>query len=118
MSLLLTWIILTLGLFVASKVLDGMKIKGGIGSHLLVSALFGLLNVVLGGFLFHAIGIGTLGLGYLLGFITRLIVTALMLVLVDKLSDRLKIETFGTAVLAALIVSIVGTLAEWALAQG
>ena len=117
MSLLITWVILTLGLFVASKVLDGMTIKGGIGSHLLVSALFGLLNVVLGGFLFHLIGIGTLGLGYLLAFITRLIVTALMLVLVDKLSDRLKIKTFGTAFLAALIVSLVGTLAEWALAQ-
>jgi uncharacterized membrane protein YvlD (DUF360 family) len=117
MALLITWIILTLGLFVASKVLDGMTIKGGIGSHLLVSALFGLLNVFLGGFLFHLIGIGTLGLGYLFGFITRLIVTALMLVLVDKLSTRLTVKTFGTAFLAALIVSVVGTLAEWALAQ-
>lgn len=115
MGILITWAILTVGLFVAAKLLDGMEIKGGIVSHLLVAGLFGLANTFLGPPLFLAIGIGTLGFGLLLGFVTRLIVSALMLVLVDKVSDRLKVKTFGTAVLAALIVSVVGTLADWLL---
>jgi putative membrane protein len=117
MGILITWAVLTVGLFVASKLLDGMEIKGGIGSHLLVAGLFGLANAFLGPPLFLAIGIGTLGLGLLLGFVTRLIVSALLLVLVDKVSDRLKVKTFGTAVLAALVISVVGTLADWLLPQ-
>jgi uncharacterized membrane protein YvlD (DUF360 family) len=103
---------LTLGLFVAAKLLDGMEIKGGVVSHLIVSALFGVANAVLGPPLFVAIGIATFGIGLLLSFVTRLVVSALLLMLVDKLSDRVRIKTFGTAVLAALIVSVVGTLVE------
>lgn len=113
MSILISWAVLTLGLFVASKVLDGMEIKGGIGSHLVVSALFGIVNAVLSGPLFVALGIATLGIGFLLSFVTRLVVSALLLMLVDKVSDRLKVKTFGTAVLAALVVSVVGTLSEY-----
>lgn len=111
-GLLLTWLSLTLGLFVAAKLLDGMEIKGGVGSHLVVSALFGVANAIFGPPLFVAIGIVTFGVGLLLSFVTRLVVSALLLMLVDKVSDRVKIKTFGTAVLAALIVSVVGTLVE------
>lgn len=117
MSILVTWVIVTLGLYAASKLLDGFDIKGGIGSHLIVSALFGLLNAVLGWLLYVVIGIGTFGLGFVLSFVTRLVVSALLLILVDRLSDRLKIKSFGIAFMAALIVAVVGSLCELVLAR-
>lgn len=106
MSLVISFVVLLVSLFVAAKMLDGMEIKGGLGSYALVGVIFGLLNAFLGPALFHAIGIGTLGIGYLLGFITRLVATALVLKLVDALTDRLKVKDFKTAFLAALLMSL------------
>jgi putative membrane protein len=111
-GLLLTLVSVTLGLFVASKVLDGLEIKGGVVGHLVVAAAFGIANAFLGRALFVALGIATLGLGFLFSLVTRFVVSALLLMLVDKLSDRLKVKSFGTAVLAALILSVVGTVVE------
>jgi putative membrane protein len=73
------------------------------------------LNWALGALVFFALGVGTLGLGFLLAFVTRLVVTALLLKLTDALMDSLRVDSFKTAFLAALIVSATGTLLEWVL---
>jgi len=115
MGMLVSFVVLLVSLFVAAKMLDGMEIKGGVGSYALVGVVFGVLNAVLGPALFHAIGIGTLGIGYLLGFITRLVATALVLKLVDALTDRLKVKDFKTAFLAALLMSLTTGVCEIAI---
>lgn len=106
---------LTFSIFVAAKVLDGMEVKGGLGSHLLVAAAFGVLNFLLGWLVFAALGLMTLGLGFVFAFITRWIVTAAMLSLTSKVTSRLKLRGFGTALVASLIMSVVGTATEVAL---
>jgi uncharacterized membrane protein YvlD (DUF360 family) len=55
----------------------------------------------------------TLGLAWLLAFITRWIINAILLVLTDKLTDHLKIDSFGWALLGSLMMSAIGTLGEW-----
>lgn len=112
MNLLVSWVALTLAFWVASLLLPGFKIKGGVASHFVVSAVFGTLSFALGWALYAAIGIGTLGLGFLLSFVTRIVVAALLLLATDKLSDRLKIDRASTAFLAALVMSVIGTGAE------
>ncbi len=112
MGMLLSFVVLLVSLFVAAKMLDGMEIKGGLGSYALVGVIFGVLNAVLGPALFHAIGIGTLGIGYLLGFISRLVATALVLKLVAALTDRLKVNDFKTSFLAALLMSLTTGVCE------
>ncbi len=112
MGLLVTWVVTTLSLFVASKLLDGMTLKGGVISHFFVAALFGVLNVVLGQLIYLAIGIGTLGLGFLLAFVSHLLATAFVLKIVDALTTRLKVKDFRTAFLAALIMSVAASVAE------
>jgi putative membrane protein len=112
MGILVTWVVTTLSLFVASRLLDGMKLKGGVVSHFFVAALFGVLHVVLGRAIYLAIGIGTLGLGFLLSFVTRLVATAIILKLVDALTSRLSVKNFKTAFLAALIMSVTASIAE------
>lgn len=112
MGILVTWVVTTLSLFVASKLLDGMTLKGGVVSHFFVAALFGILNVLLGQAIYIAIGIGTLGLGFLLAFVTHLLATAFVLKIADALTSRLKVKDFKTAFLAALIMSVTASLAE------
>ena len=115
MALLISWLVLTFSFVVASKLLDGFQLKGGLGNQLLVAALFAVLNVVLGRALFIAIGIGTLGLGFLLSFITRLVATAIVLKVTDAITDKLKVKSFGTAFVAALVMSVTAAATEYVL---
>jgi putative membrane protein len=112
MSLLISWCVLTFSFVVASKLIDGFQLKGGLGNQFIVAALFGILNVLLGRVLFVAIGIGTLGLGFLLSFIARLVATAILLKLTDAMTNKLKVKTFGTAFIAALVMSVTGAATE------
>lgn len=116
-QLLITWAALTVGVFVAAKLLKGFRIKGDLGSHLIVSAIFGALVVLTGWFLSAVIVIGTFGLGALVPFLVKLVVMTILLVVTDMLTDRLTIKDFGTAVVASLIVAIVGAITEFVLGR-
>ena len=111
MHVVATWAIYAAAFYLASLLLPGFKVKGVSGA-IVASALFGLLNFVLGTLLYLAIGVVTLGVGFVLGFLTRWIVTALMLKLADALTERLEIRSFGTAFIAGLVISLLGSVGE------
>lgn len=111
-SLIISWLVLTLIVLLTAAILPGIAVRG-VGGALIVAALFGLLNVAVGWLLFVAIGIGTLGLGFVLAFVTRWIVDAILLKLVDAISGSISIATFGHALLAAMVMSGLGTLFDW-----
>jgi uncharacterized membrane protein YvlD (DUF360 family) len=117
-GLIVSWLVLALGVWVATVAISGVRVRGGLGSYLMIAALFGLLNVFVGKVLFVFIGIGTLGLGFLFAFLTRLVVDTLMFKLTDALSDRLEVKSFGAAFLAALVIAAVGAGADWLLHHG
>jgi len=110
--LILSWLILSLAVWVTAAVLPGFHIKGP-KSALLVAAILGVLNFLLGWLLFAIFTVATLGIAWLLAFITRWIINAILLVIVDKLTDHLKIDGFRWALGGALVMSLVGTLGEW-----
>jgi putative membrane protein len=112
MSLILSWLILSLAVWVTDAVLPGFHIKNA-KSALLVAAIFGVLNFLLGWLLFAFFTVATLGIAWLLAFITRWIINAILLVITDKLTDHLKIDGFGWALGGALMMSLIGTLGEW-----
>jgi putative membrane protein len=72
-----------------------------------------VLHFLLGWLLFGVLAIATLGIGYLLGFLTRLVVTALILKLADAMSRRFTIEGFVPALLAAALMSVVSVGVDW-----
>lgn len=115
MGLLIGWLVLTFSFVVASWFIDGFELKGGLGNQLTVSALFAVLHLFLGWLLFLVIGFGTLGLGFVLAFLTRLIATSLVLQITASATNKLKIRNFGAAFAAALVMGITSTLTEWAL---
>lgn len=112
MELILSWLILSVAVWITDALLPGFHIKGP-KSALLVAAIFGLLNFFLGWLLFAVFTIFTLGIAWLLAFITRWIINAILLVLTDKLTDHLKIDSFAWALGGALVMSAVGTAGEW-----
>lgn len=111
MSMLASWLLLSLALWVAGQVLRGVKVRGPIDA-LMVGLVFGVLHWALGWLLFVVLGLATLGVGFLLAFLTRWVVDALLLKLTAALTDRIKVQSFGWAFWAALLVSAIGTVAE------
>ncbi|MFO7892111.1 MAG: phage holin family protein [Longimicrobiales bacterium] len=110
--LILSWLILSLAVWLTAEVLPGFHVKS-FGSALLVAALFGVLNFLLGWLFFAVLTIATLGLALLFAFITRWVINAIILKLTDALTDQLTIDSFGWALGGALMMSALGTLGEW-----
>ena len=111
MGLLIDWLILTVAVWVTAAILPGVHVKS-FGSAFGVAAIFGLLSWALGWLLWTVFAIGTLGLALVLAFLTRWIIYAILLTITDKLSDSLKIDSFGWAVGAGAMMSILGTAAQ------
>jgi putative membrane protein len=114
MALLLSWAILTVAVLVAAAVVPGFKVRG-VGGALVAAGIFGVLNWLIGWLIFVALGIVTLGVGFLLAFLTRWVASAIVLKITSGLTDRLQIRGFGSALLAALVMSLAGTAGEYLL---
>jgi uncharacterized membrane protein YvlD (DUF360 family) len=110
--ILVSWSAATLGLWLASKTLRGVRL-GSFTDALWAGALLGVLQWALGKALFIALGIGTLGLGFLLSFLTHWVVAALIVMLTSKVSSRMSVDGFFTALVTAFIVSVMGTVVRW-----
>jgi len=111
-GLILTWLVLTVAVWITAMIVPGFKVKG-FTAAIFVAAIFGVLNLLLGWLIFVVLGVATLGLGFLLAFITRWIVNAILLKLTDALTDKLTIDGFGTALIAAAVMSLIGTVGQW-----
>lgn len=112
MHTLFSWLLLSVSVWITALILPGFRVRG-FGGALVVAAIFGLLNWALGWLLFVMIGVGTLGIGFFLAFITRWIVDAILLKVTDWTTDRLEIRSFGWALAAALIMSLLGTASDY-----
>jgi putative membrane protein len=107
--LLLQWLILSLAFWLTAKVIPGFRIAS-LGDAVVVAAIFGIVNFLLGTLLYYVFGIATLGIGFLLSIITHWFVNAILLKITDGLTRRLEIRSFGTALMAALVMSLLGKL--------
>ncbi len=86
-----------------------MEVSGGFWGYLWVSALFGVVNAIIGTIL----RILTLPLMFLTLGLFSIVVNALMLQITDGLSDHLTIDEFWwTAIWAAIILSIVSVILD------
>ncbi len=109
MRLLIRWGILMVAFAVADKILTNFSVKGGFWSLVIVAAVFGLVNAIIGPILrLLALPITILTLG-----LFALVVNAAVLGIAAALSSRLSIHGFWTAVWAALIISVVSTIGNY-----
>ena len=103
LKLALRWAGLTLAVWVATSIISGVHIKNGVWNYFWIAALFGLINTFLG----SLIKLLTLPAVLVSFGLFLIVVNAAMLQLTDRWSDVLTIDNFRSALLAALIISLV-----------
>jgi uncharacterized membrane protein YvlD (DUF360 family) len=114
LTLLIAWAAATLGLGLAGKVVRGVRLAS-LTDAVWAGALVAVLQWSLTGPLFVLLGIGTLGLGFLFWFLTRWIAAALVILLASKISHRLYIDGFFSALITAFIIAAMGGVVRWLL---
>ena len=104
--LLIRWAVLAFSMWIATLVVPGITVDGGITTYLWVALLFGLINSVFGSIikvLTFPVSIVTFGLFFF-------VVNAAMLSLTARWSEKLEVTGFWSALLASLIISVITTL--------
>jgi putative membrane protein len=104
--LLVRWAVLAFSMWVATLIVPGITVNGGVGTYLWVALLFGLINSVFGSIikvLTFPVSIVTFGL-------FLFVVNAAMLSLTARWSEKLEVTGFWSALLASLIISVITTL--------
>ena len=107
--LLIRWAVLAAAFAITAWLLDGVDVSGGFWGYLWVSALFGIVNVLIGTIL----RILTLPLMLLTLGLFSILVNAFLLQIIDGISDNFTIDEFWwTAIWAAIILSIVSVILD------
>jgi putative membrane protein len=105
---LVNWSIMAAAVWAATVVVPGIYVVGGFWSYVVVSLLLGLVNAVLGPLLhLIALPLTALTLGCF-----ALVVNGVLLAVTAGLSPGLNIGGLGSAVLGALVISVVTTVLE------
>ena len=108
-ALLIRWGLLALAFAITAWLLTGMDISGGFWGYVWVSALFGIINAIIGTFL----RIITFPLTVLTLGLFAIVVNAIVLNLTDRWSDSLTIDEFWwTAIWGAIIMAIVSVILD------
>jgi putative membrane protein len=108
MGLLVSWLVIAAAVVVAAWIVPGVDVEGGFWSILLVAAILGLVNVILGTILrilTFPILILTLGL-------FSIVINMIILWVTTLLTDRLEIDGFWAYFFAALVIAVVTALVQ------
>ena len=107
--LLIRWAVLAAAFAITAWLLSGVDVSGGFWAYVWVSALFGIVNVLIG----TVLRILTLPLMLLTLGLFSIFVNALLLQIVDGITDHFTIDEFWwTAIWAAIILSIVSVILD------
>ena len=111
MSFLIRLLVLAIVVYGVAMILPGIKLKG-FGAALSVSVIYSLLNFILYK-VFFFIGIPLMILSIFTLGLVGWIVNAILLVITDKILDGFELAGFGTALLAAFVISLVNMFMFW-----
>jgi putative membrane protein len=112
LRLLVRWVVLAVAFMITAWILDGLEVTGGFGAYLWVALIFGVVNAILG----TIIRLLTLPFIVLTLGLLAIVINAVLLEIVDALTDHLTIDDFfWTAIWAAIILAVVSVLLEFVL---
>ena len=108
-SLLIRWAVLAVAFAITAWILGGLDVSGGVWGYIWVSALFGIVNALIGTIL----RILTFPLTVLTLGLFSIVVNALLLELTSGITSRLSIDEFWwTAIWAAIILSLASMILD------
>lgn len=108
MSLLLVWLLSSLGLFITSRLVKGFEVSS-FGSAMIASMVVGFLNMILRPLLLLLtlpVNILTLGL-------FTFVVNAMVLRLAASMLKGFNIKSWGPAIIGAFILAVVNMIIFW-----
>lgn len=100
------WAALAFSMWVATLIVPGITVHGGVGTYLWVALLFGLINSIFG----SIIKVLTFPVSILTFGLFLFIVNAAMLSMTARWSGKLDITGFWSALFASLIISVITAL--------
>jgi len=104
--LLVRWAVLAFSMWIATLIVPGISVDGGVTTYIWVALLFGLINTFFGSIikvLTFPVSIVTFGL-------FLLVINAAMLSLTARWSEKLEVTGFWSALFASMIISLITTL--------
>jgi putative membrane protein len=93
-------------MWIATLVVPGITVNGGVGTYLWVALLFGLINSIFG----SIIKVLTFPVSILTFGLFLFVVNAAMLSLTARWSEKLEVSGFWSALFASLIISAITTV--------
>jgi putative membrane protein len=87
-------------------IIPSVKVRS-FGTALGVALVIGLLNATIGALIRFPLNLVTL---WLLSFLVRLFVTAIIIKITDKLFSGFEVRGFTTAIIIAVVMAVVGTI--------
>jgi putative membrane protein len=108
MNILVRWAVLAGAFWFTTIIVTGIEIESGAWNYFWVAALFGLINTFLGSIL----KLFTLPAVILTFGLFLFIINAAMLMLTDRWSDVITIDSFTSALIGSLIISITSGVAN------
>ena len=93
-------------LLLLSKYMESVHVKS-FGTAVLVALVVAILNATIGALLRFPLNLVTL---FFLGFLVRLVVTAVMIKIADAFFSGFRVDGFRTALIVAVIMAIAGAL--------
>jgi putative membrane protein len=108
-ALVINWILLAAAFALTAWILSGVEISGGVWGYIWVSALFGIVNAIIG----TVVRILTIPLTVLTLGLFAIVVNAALLKITDSLTSHLTIDDFfWTAIWAAIILALVSVVLD------
>jgi putative membrane protein len=105
---LVNWSIMAAAVWIATVVVPGIEVSGGVATYLSISVVFGLVNAMVGPVLQWLLG----SQSWLRMGASALIVNGTLFALTAGLTANMDVAGPGSAVLGAVVVSVAGTLLE------
>jgi len=108
MKLLFRWGVIAVAVWLTALLLPGITLHGGFVGALIVALVFGLINAIIK----PIIKLLTCPLILLTLGLFIFVVNTLMLMLTDRLTDYLTVESFWWALLGSIIISLVTSVLD------
>jgi putative membrane protein len=110
--ILTKWLVLAIAIALTAALFPGIEIDGGVGSLLVIAAVFAVVNAVLG----PIAKLLALPLIFLTLGLFALVINALLFLFTDWLVDSLEVDGFLPALGGAVVISLVVLLLEFLIA--
>ena len=108
LDLILHFLILALVIFAMAELMPGFEVPS-YGTALAVAVVYGLINVTLGSLLtFLSLPVVILTLG-----LFTLVINAGLLWITDQLIEDFEIDSIGTTMIAAVVITVSDTALDW-----